>query len=205
MDQFYTLLPNVSDHLALLLVFLFLLACGLGLPFPEEIPLFAAGYLVYDGSCTYPVALGVCMAGIMLGDLALFTIGNRMGLTVFEHRWFKRIVTRKRLRLSRQYFKRHGIRIVFFGRFVAGLRAPIFLTAAILRMRITTFFLIDLAAALISVPVLIYLAYYFGAELEQAAHFFRRAKLLLLAVLGTALIAFVIWRYLRKLAKVETE
>ena len=121
-----------------------------------------------------------------------------MGLTVFQHRWFRRVINRKRLRLSRQYFASHGTRIVFFARFLAGLRAPIFLSAAILRMRLSKFLFIDFLAAAISVPLIVYIAYRFGAQIEVFWRFLRNAKILIIVLVGILIATLWIYRKYRR-------
>jgi membrane protein DedA with SNARE-associated domain len=190
-----------SGHVAVLIVFLLLVLCGLGLPFPEEILLIAAGYLVYQEMTSLSVAIVACFAGVLIGDLILFSIGNRLGLKVFEYGWFKRMIDRRRLRLSRTYFAKRGKRVVFFGRFVAGLRAPIFLSAAILRMPLLRFLMVDAAAALLSVPLSVWLGYHFGEDIEKFAKLLRDAKFVFMGLIVLGVLIFFgvrTWRRRRK-------
>jgi membrane protein DedA with SNARE-associated domain len=67
--------------------------------------------------------------------------------------------------------RRHGHRAIFYARFVAGLRALVYLTAGSLGVSPLRFFLYDLAGAVISVPVVVTLGYFFGNELEAALRY----------------------------------
>ncbi len=191
-------LSGFSSEIVLTIVFLLLILCGLGLPFPEELLLLTAGYLAYRRIIVLEHAIMVPFVGILLGDLLLFNIGSRMGLTIFRNRWFRRMVHRERLRLSRDYFDQHGTRIVFVARFITGLRAPIFLSAAILRMRLSKFFLIDFFAAIISVPLIVYVAYRFGDKIELFAQLLKNTKISLFAIGVLALITIFGYTIYRK-------
>ena len=70
-------------------------------------------------------------------------------------------------------FERFGSWAVFFGRFVAGIRAVVFLTAGMSRFPVWKFLLLDLLAALLSVPLWIYLGLWAGENWEV---FLEKAK-----------------------------
>ena len=60
-------------------IFLLLFLCGLGLPVPEDIPILVSGYLSHLGTIRPWPALAVNLAGILLGDLMIFSFGYWMG------------------------------------------------------------------------------------------------------------------------------
>lgn len=62
-----------------LAIFLILLACGLGIPIPEDITLFAAGILTYYGVCDVWTMIGVSLLGVLIGDSFVFWLGHRFG------------------------------------------------------------------------------------------------------------------------------
>src|SRR5262245_58089165 len=90
-------------------IFGILLACGLGLPLPEDIPMIASGYLSWDGTMQIYPAFATCMVGVLVGDTMLFYLGRRIG-PAFLGKLFK---PRRVLRV-RAYFRRYGVGIVFF-------------------------------------------------------------------------------------------
>lgn len=169
-------------------IFLVLFLCGLGLPVPEDIPILVSGYLSHLGTIRPWPALAVNLAGILLGDLMIFSFGYWMGPRALQHRLIRLVMTPRRAAKVNQFFARHGKKAIFFGRFVAGLRAPIFLAAGVARVPPRTFCLMDGAAALISVPALFSLAYYFGEQLDALREFLGSAKkvMALLLVAGAA-------------------
>ncbi len=145
-----------------------LVLCGLGLPLPEEVPILTSAILAASGTLHPWWALGSLMVGIMLGDSVIYWLGRRWGSHVLEHRFAKRMLPPERRDKIAGYFDKYGAWIIFFGRFLPGLRAPLFLTAGTMRVSFWTFCGMNGAAAIISVPTSFGLAYYFTHQLEQA-------------------------------------
>lgn len=166
-------------------IFLILLLCGLGLPIPEDVPILVSGYLSHLGTIRPLHALAVNLTGILLGDLIIYSFGYWMGPRALQYRLIRLVITRKRMNAVNRFFNDHGKKAIFFGRFVAGVRAPLFLAAGVARVSPRTFCLMDGTAALISVPTLFFLAFYFGENLDALREFLgstKRTVVLLVAV-----------------------
>ena len=75
-------------------------------------------------------------------------------------------------------FDRYHSMVLFVGRFLPGLRAPIFFTAGSTRVRYWKFFFFDGLAALISVPFFVWLGHWlwakFSEDLTQLEHVLAR-------------------------------
>ncbi len=82
---------------------------------------------------------------------------------------------------------RHGHRAIFYARFVAGLRALVYLTAGSFGVNPLRFFLYDLAGAVISVPIVITLGYLFGNEMEVVLHYIGGFEKVIWVVLALSL------------------
>jgi membrane protein DedA with SNARE-associated domain len=147
-------------------IFLVLLACSLGLPLPEDVPLLTGGFLVHKGLAHVPFMIPVAMAGVLGGDCILFYMGKRFGHHVVELRLFRRMVRPSRLLMAERLFAKHGVKILFIGRFLPGLRPMIFMAAGVLRVPFSTFIMVNGLAACISVPTLIILGNIFGSNLD---------------------------------------
>ncbi len=151
-------------------VFVVLLMAGLGMPLPEDVPLLTGGYLCYAGYAHAPIMIAVGMVGVLLGDIVLFSIGRKLGHDVIRRRFFRRMVNPGRLILAERLFAKHGVKIIFAGRFLPGLRPMIFMASGVLRVPFSTFILVNGLAACISVPSLILLGTFFGYKLEALKH-----------------------------------
>lgn len=62
-----------------LLVLVLLLACGFGLPMPEDIILFSAGLLSYYGKARVWPMIAVSFVGVLTGDFSVYCIGSFSG------------------------------------------------------------------------------------------------------------------------------
>ena len=179
-------------------IFLVLLLCGLGLPLPEDVPILISGYLSYLGTIHFGYALAVTMAGVLIGDMIIFSLGYWWGPRATQHRLVRSILTPKRMEKVEVFFGKHGRKAVFFGRFLAGLRAPLFLTAGIMRMPAWMFFCMDGLAALLSVPALLILAYSFGEQLDSLRRMLGTTKTIVVLILGAGIAWYAVRFFVRR-------
>ncbi len=162
-DFFYAFMGKWS-YLGLFLV---LMAAGLGVPLPEDIPLVAAGWLVHKGGADLRLMIITGLVGVLLGDSILFYMGRQYGSQIVERRWFRRIAKPWLLEKARLKYTEHGAKIIFVARFMPGLRAVVFLTAGVFRVPYWKFLLMDGLAALISVPAWLWLSSEFSGAIEH--------------------------------------
>ena len=152
-----------------------LFIAGLGAPIPEDIPLIYGGVMAGVGKMNVYIHFAVSIIFILVGDLCLYGIGRRLSTSTETSTRWQKVLTPARKAKVEGIFAKYGSWAVFFGRFVAGVRAAVFLTAGISRFPVMKFILLDLLAALVSVPVWIYIGYQAGANwetlLEQAKEY----------------------------------
>lgn len=203
-EQLIDFLSGFDGSLAYMSVFGILLACGLGLPIPEDITLIAAGILAGLGNISLTGALIVGFVGVLAGDAALFFFGRFYGRHVMRWPLFSWLFTPERVRLAEERLHRNSHFICFTARFLPGLRAPIFLTAGILRVSPITFFLLDGLAALISVPVWVVGAYYFAENLDDALAYAGKIKFYLLGFVASLFILYGIYVLLIRRRPLDT-
>jgi membrane protein DedA with SNARE-associated domain len=177
-------------------LFLILFLCGLGLPIPEELTLLSGGFFVSLGITRFYPTLAIGFLGILGGDLTIYAIGKRWGQDFLNHRHLRKILTEKRLERGRQFYRDHGNKTIFIARFISGLRVAAFFAAGTMGIKFGKFLLHDFLGALILIPLLILLGYYFGASIFWLAEIIHQIDVLLkiLAVLACAGgVAFYLW------------
>ena len=177
------------EHFTYLGLFVILLLCGMGLPLPEDIALLAGGFLVHRGVIRYPITLGVALLGVVAGDNSLFFLGRRFGTGLVRYFGLNRPGSKAQIDRIRAFMRRHGHRAIFYARFLAGLRALIYLTAGSFGVTPLRFLSYDLLGAIISVPVVVSIGYLFGGQLEVVIHYLGGFERLLwvVAVLSLAI------------------
>jgi membrane protein DedA with SNARE-associated domain len=191
-------LAFLLSHGSIGIVVLALIVAGLGAPIPEDIMLLAAGVLVQRGEVSYWTALGACAFGVAVGDTTIFLIARRLGPAALTRRPLRWVITPARHAKVEELFSRHGNVIVFMGRHMAGLRAPIFAMAGIHGVKLSRFWLWDGLGLCVSAPIVIGIGYKLAEELPKARQYLERFELLVIGLLAVAGIGFFVWRKLRR-------
>ncbi|HKD65606.1 MAG TPA: DedA family protein [Candidatus Binataceae bacterium] len=184
------LVSTYLEHFTYFGLLIVLVLCGLGLPVPEDAVLLTGGFLAHRGIVEYPVALMVSFVGVITGDCSLFFLGRRFGTGLLRYFGLIHPGSRKSIARMRRFMDRHGHRAVFYGRFLAGLRALVYLSAGSLGVPTSRFLMYDLLGAIISVPLVVSLGYVFGSEIERILHYLGGIQRALLIVAG---LSVLIW------------
>lgn len=197
MDWLVDFLLNFYGPTPYFLIFGILLLCGFGLPVPEDITLFAGGLLAYYGVCDLWLMIGVCFVGVMVGDSLMWWVGHHFGRRILKRPFFHRLLPDERIAIASKKLNQKGSkRFLFFGRFMPGLRAPIFFTSGLLHVPFWRFFAMDGLAALVSVPLFVGSVYYFGDQLDLVVRWIKKVEHgIIFFVIGMLLfLAFRWWR-----------
>ncbi|MSQ81314.1 MAG: DedA family protein [Myxococcales bacterium] len=178
-----------------------LLLCGFGLPIPEDVTLVTCGYLTYllvpaDGSAGDPltlalVATAVGMAGVLIGDLTMFTLGRRFGARLVGVWPFRTILGHGRKEKAEEFLKIRGAPVLFSARFMPGLRSVVFFTSGTLGVNYWTFLKYDGLAAILSVPALVLSSWYFGDQIAAVIAYARKFENGLVAIIVLVTAVFV--------------
>lgn len=194
MEVFNALLPIFTEY-GYLAVFIMLLICGFGVPVPEDVTLVTGGVIAGLGYADVNTMFAVGMAGVIIGDGLVFTIGRFKGPRVMQLKTVQRIITPDRFRAAQDAFHKYGRWVMFVARFLPGLRTPVFFTAGMSkRVSFGTWFVMDGLAALISVPVWVYLGYFGARNFDWMFTVLHRFQYGIFALLGLgALVLGVLW------------
>lgn len=146
-----SLLEFVAEHSALTYVVVFLI-CFLeslvlvGLIIPGSVLLVGLGAMLATGVMSWAITLSVAIVGAILGDFASFWLGSYYQQQI-EQRWpFRKFP--KLLDRGREFFKRHGGKSVFLGRFIHVVRPMVPLVAGMMNMSQWRFFVFNALSAI---------------------------------------------------------
>lgn len=179
-------------------VFGILILCGFGLPVPEDITLVSGGVISGLGYTNVHVMCFIGLAGVLIGDSTMFLAGRLFGYRIQRIRLFRRILSPRRFSQIQRKFKQYGLGLLFVARFLPGLRSPIYLVSGMSRrVSFITFILMDGCAALISVPVWIYLGYFFADNLDLLMEYVGDVQKAIYLALGV-LVLVILVIYLKK-------
>lgn len=167
---------------------------SLGLPLPGETTLVAAA--VYAASTHELSIIGVIAAaalGATIGGAAGWGLGRSLGYRLLLRYGARFGFDQRRLKLGQYLFRRHGGKVIFFGRFVALLRALAAVLGGANRMGWWHFCVANAAGAIVWSALYGAGAYLLGREVHR-----------IVGPLGVALIVAVIvagiagYRFLRR-------
>jgi len=175
------------------IIFAILIACGLGVPIPEDITIAAGGILVSCEVTNFWKTIAVCMTGVLTGDIFVFIMGRYFGSKILKSKFLSKMVKVRHIALVKLASKKYGNYLIFFARFMPGLRTPVYFSMGSFRKPFYIFFIIDGLAALISVPVWVYVGMIFGQNLPLLEHYIKNVRTgiyLIAAALIIIIIAF---------------
>ena len=188
---------NSHGAMAYLSIFAVLVACGLGVPLPEDVSLLLGGFLVFKGVANLWGMVATGFLGILVGDTLIYMAGRKVGTRVRTgHGWLARVVTPPRRILVEGLFARHGEKLVIGARFMPGVRAVTYFVAGSAGMPYARFICFDGLAALLSAPLFVLLGYRFGKHLQHMIELMKQYQLIAVGVLlGTVLLWAAVHRW----------
>ena len=136
-------------------MFILLVASGMGAPLSEDLILLGTGGLVARGLAHPGPAIAVCYAGLLVGDLTLFTIGRKLGKKAMGSKRLSRVFSPERRASVEQRLAKWGPLAIFGARFVPGARAATFACSGALGVPVKRFFFADAIAGAIWVPAVV--------------------------------------------------
>ena len=194
MEIFQLLMPIFTEY-GYIAVFTMLLICGFGVPVPEDVTLVTGGVIAGLGYANPHTMFAVGMTGVLVGDGVIFLLGRFYGQRIVRIPWFARVLTEERFAKAQDAFQRYGRWVMFVSRFLPGLRTPMFFSAGTSQcVSLGTWFVMDGFAALISVPIWVYLGYFGAQNWEWMFSILRRFQHGIFALLALGGL-YLFWRW----------
>jgi membrane protein DedA with SNARE-associated domain len=174
-----------------LVVFLLVMIESIGVPVPGETALIGAA--LYAGS-THKLeiwwVIAVAIAGAVLGDNIGFSIGRYGGAKLLLRYGHKIHLHEGRLKIGIWLFRRHGGKVVFWGRFVSILRTWAAFLAGANHMDWPRFLVFNAAGGIVWATLYGVLYYVFGNTLQKLS---TTIDVTIGVAGGVLLIVFVVW------------
>ncbi len=174
-----------------LVVFLLVMVESIGVPVPGETAL--VGAALYAGS-THKLeiwwVIAVAIAGAVVGDNVGFSIGRYGGAKLLLRHGHRIHLHEGRLKIGIWLFRRHGGKVVFWGRFVSILRTWAAFLAGTNQMPWGRFLVFNASGGIVWATLYGVVYYAFGGALRRLSTTID----IVIGVVGTAiLVAFLIW------------
>jgi membrane protein DedA with SNARE-associated domain len=175
---------------------------SMGIPVPGESALVTAA--IYAGT-THRLNVGFVIAaaavGAVVGDNLGFLIGRRFGLPLLLRYGHLARIDSRRIKLGQFLFARHGGKVVFFGRFIALLRAFAALLAGINGMDWWRFLLFNASGGVVWATVYGLMGYVFGEQIVRL----RGPVVVIDLVIASTAVAAGVWWVRRREATLQVE
>lgn len=173
-----------------------LCATGVGSPVPEDLILATAGYLIAAGVFSWPGALLIGILGVVMSDSMLYAWGRRLRAGATDG-WMSRFVRPQHLATAERWLTRFGDRAVFFGRLVPGTRAVAFIGAGVRQMPFARFLLLDVAGAILWVPLILLAGVEAGEEIGGLDRILPVIGRFALWIVAGLLVLMALWHWWR--------
>lgn len=172
-------------------IFLLMAGESAALPVPSEVVLPFAGYGVFLGNFDLVLVILVATIGQWVGAMAAY-YGARLGGRPFVERYGKyAMIDGGHLKMTEEWFKKHGTKAVFASRLLPIVRTFIPLPAGLAKMDAKKYALYTFAGSLPWTAALVYAGYWLGPYWKDIFKFFGGLDILVLIAIVITLVYFV--------------
>ncbi len=177
------------------------------IPFPSEIVMIPAGYLVYQGKLEFTGAFLAGTAGSLTGALINYSIGYFGG----RHLLFKYgkyfFVSSKTLNLVDRFFLRYGDIATFSSRLIFGVRQLVSVPAGVAKMNLVKFCTYTVAGAGLWVGFLIWVGHYLASKESNWHTLWKQNKVSVVigGITVAAILGFLVFVTKKTLNKISTK
>jgi len=142
-------------------------------PFPSEVVMIPAGYLVYKGEMNLYLAILAGVAGSLFGALFNYYLAIKFGRQFLIKYGRYVFIKEETVHKMETYFEKHGHISTFAGRLIPAVRQYISFPAGIAKMNLFKFSLYTSLGAFIWVVILTVMGYYIGENQELIHEYLR--------------------------------
>jgi membrane protein DedA with SNARE-associated domain len=191
-------ITNTISSLGYLGIALLMLLENIFPPIPSEVIMPLAGFTVQQGKLNLFLVIVAGTVGSVLGALPWYYAGKLVGEKrlrqwVDKHgKWLT--LSGSDIDKSKQWFRKYGGAVVFFGRLIPGIRTFISIPAGFEEMPLRPFLFYSTVGTLVWVGLLGYTGFLLGQNYQLVKQFLSPISLIVLVVLLVALGVWVIRR-----------
>jgi membrane protein DedA with SNARE-associated domain len=206
----FQILQNVLHILGYPGVALFIMIESAGIPFPgETMLLLAAFYAAIDHQMSIVLIIVFAALGAIIGDNLGFYAGHTGGKAFIERYGRYLFLKPEHMKRAEVYFAKYGDKTVFFGRFVAILRAWAAFLAGINKMHWKTFLVYNAAGGILWATIYGLLGYFAGRIFQNDFSKVEHIASIVTWSLGGAIVLgvsiFVIRHYVRQRGQAQKQ
>ncbi len=172
-------------------------AAFVGFIAPGEFTIILGGVLAGEGTLSIYVLIAIVWASIVVGDSIGFMIGRKAGRGFLLEHGHRVRLTEERLQQVEDYFRRHGGKTIFFGRWVGFVRPLMPFTAGTSSMPYSRFLPYDILSAGLFGSFFCLLGYVFWRNLDTVTSVVGRGALGLGVIVALVVGGVLLYKRLR--------
>jgi membrane protein DedA with SNARE-associated domain len=162
-----------------------------GLVVPGESLVLGSGFLAHRGILKLDAVMAAAALGAIAGDNIGYYLGRRLGRDWLLRHGSRFGLRQKRLAQVEAFFKRHGPKAIFFGRFIGFARALVPFVAGASRMSYRKFAIYDALGAVLWTIGFVTLGFVLGASWRVAEKWIGRTGFIIAGLM--VLVMVVTW------------
>lgn len=168
---------------------------GFNVPVSEDLLIILTGAIA--STCLrehrLTIYVAVYLAAITSAWIA-YTLGRTLGPRLYEMRWFKGMITPRRIDKLHTYYERFGILTFIVGRFIpGGVRNALFMSCGLGKMPFWRFALRDGFACILTTATLLWIGEQAGEHADILLHYLREYELFFIILFSTLVLAAIIY------------
>lgn len=197
------IVSSLLEQYGYIAAFLGVMIESTGIPFPGETILLAAAVYAANSHLNIVGVIVASALGAIIGDNLGYWAGREWGRKIIEKYGKRFHFTPERRQKLEGYFAKYGAFTVFFGRFVALLRAYAAFFAGLNDLHYPTFLFFNAVGGIVWATAIGLLGYFFGSNLPLLEKIIRNFGYGLLAIVVVGGIGFYLYLRWRKSHKNE--
>jgi membrane protein DedA with SNARE-associated domain len=163
---------------------------SMGVPLPGETAVITAAAFAATGGVSPTGVAIAAIAGTVVGGTGGYWLGRWRGAALLARYGHWVWLNERRVQRAESYFRRHGMKTVFFGRYVVLLRIIGSLLAGMMHMPFLRFSIVNLAGGALWAVTFTVLGYLFGENLPRLHRHLGEAALVVTVV---AIAGIIYW------------
>lgn len=160
-------------------------------PVPGDLVIVFAGYLVGLDRLGFSESIIVSSVGGVLGFMAMFAIGRRMGVAVLSPERF-RWLPKRRIRVALERVSTYGYWIVLANRFLPGLRSVISIASGMSAIRVAHTWLAAFVSSIAWSWLMVLSGKHLGENWGQVSVWLRRYSIVFLSIVVVVIVVQVV-------------
>lgn len=167
-----------------------------GFPISADLVLLTVSYLIYTNNASFFPSLIAALIGITIGDSIMFFIATYYGEKLIKSWPFNTFISNESLDKAKASYHKVGYKMIFFARFMPGIRTLFVFTSGLLKLNYFKFIFANTMGLLIVYPLMLNSIRFFAGNKESMFQFLQKFQWLALGILIT--IKMIVVFYFRK-------